>query len=100
MKPHRLALTHNLVLNYNLYKKMEVRSLCHAHTYTEWVNTQPRTVTAAIVTCSLAMMPVYHAHMGEFAQDSQPLRVNQSFNRCFAAALGRFIAHPVHVLKT
>jgi len=24
MKPHRLALTHNLVLNYNLYKKMEV----------------------------------------------------------------------------
>ena len=24
MKPHRLALTHSLVLNYGLYKKMEV----------------------------------------------------------------------------
>lgn len=24
MKPHRLALTHNLVLNYGLYKKMQV----------------------------------------------------------------------------
>lgn len=24
MKPHRLALTHTLVLNYGLYKKMEV----------------------------------------------------------------------------
>eukprot|EP00122_Pirum_gemmata_P006957 Pgem_evm1s6377 len=24
MKPQRLALTHNLVLNYGLYKKMEV----------------------------------------------------------------------------
>jgi histone deacetylase 3 len=24
MKPHRLALTHNLVLNYGLYQKMEV----------------------------------------------------------------------------
>ena len=24
MKPHRLALTHNLVLNYGLYKKMEI----------------------------------------------------------------------------
>ena len=28
MKPHRLALTHSLVLNYGLYKKMEVS---HAH---------------------------------------------------------------------
>ena len=27
MKPHRLALTHTLVLNYGLYKKMEVRYL-------------------------------------------------------------------------
>ena len=24
MKPHRLSLTHNLVLNYGLYKKMQV----------------------------------------------------------------------------
>ena len=24
MKPHRLALTHSLVLNYGLYRKMEV----------------------------------------------------------------------------
>ena len=28
MKPHRLALTHSLVLNYGLYKKMEVCSHC------------------------------------------------------------------------
>ncbi len=26
MKPHRLALTHSLILNYGLYKKMEVLS--------------------------------------------------------------------------
>lgn len=29
MKPHRLALTHSLVLNYGLYKKMEVRKSFH-----------------------------------------------------------------------
>ena len=28
MKPHRLTLTHNLVFNYDLHKKMEVRAVC------------------------------------------------------------------------
>ena len=31
MKPHRIRMTHNLLLNYGLYKKMEiyVRSVCN-----------------------------------------------------------------------
>jgi len=31
MKPHRMRMTHNLLLHYDLYKQMEVR-LAHAHT--------------------------------------------------------------------
>ena len=27
MKPHRIAVTHNLVLHYGIYKKMQVRLL-------------------------------------------------------------------------
>lgn len=31
MKPHRIKMTHNLLLNYGLYRKMEiyVRIFCH-----------------------------------------------------------------------
>jgi hypothetical protein len=29
MKPHRLALTHNLILHYGLWNKMEVGRCCH-----------------------------------------------------------------------
>lgn len=31
MKPHRLALTHSLVLNYGLYRKMSVRWIHFLH---------------------------------------------------------------------
>lgn len=32
MKPHRMHMTHNLLLNYGLYKKLEVYVGAHAFT--------------------------------------------------------------------
>ena len=32
MKPHRIRMTHSLVMNYGLYKKMEIYVRCHIQT--------------------------------------------------------------------
>ncbi len=31
MKPHRIRMTHNLLLNYGLYRKMEIYVSCRPH---------------------------------------------------------------------
>jgi len=40
MKPHRIRMTHNLLLNYGLYRKMEiyVSSLCNLTLYVMLLN--------------------------------------------------------------
>lgn len=38
MKPHRVRMTHNLVLHYGLYKQLDVRANINTHTHTRTMN--------------------------------------------------------------
>ena len=46
MKPHRLALTHSLILNYGLYKKMDVS--LHISFTKKWVHLNEHTCTVLL----------------------------------------------------
>lgn len=44
MKPHRIRMTHSLIMNYNLYKKMEIYVrplLCASHHFRSALNPHP-----------------------------------------------------------
>lgn len=75
MKPHRLAVTHCLVLKYGLHKKMQIykpyrasaHDMCrfHSEDYIEFLqNVTPQNIQSELFQCAPGMIEIRMQHIG------------------------------------